>query len=184
MDDEDPFEKYDKAIVKVFIINHDGNWSDCGAGRITFKVTMDMEVFITVSRETQSYDQDHDEIEKSREERLRGDEEKNPSVILKCCLNHGKNFTRNQSNFKYNLATIINWEQIDIEENIALSFLDPWACYQIWIHLGNYIKHISYEESIKEINEENLDEILFVFHPQYPDEVKEAYVNQFITNVK
>lgn len=95
--DGDPFDNYDKAIVKVFIINYDGNWSDCGAGRITFKVGPNDEIEIKVTRDNDPFDDDRDEIEKSREEKLRGDELKNPSVILKCSLSKGKNFSRNQS---------------------------------------------------------------------------------------
>lgn len=82
------------------------------------------------------------------------------------------------------LATIITWEQTDLDENIALSFLDPWACYYIWKHLGNYIENISYEETLKEITEENLDEILFIFEPRYSPSVKERYISEFLYNVK
>lgn len=31
-----------------------------------------------------------------------------------------------------NPATIITWDQTDIKESIALSFLDPWECRDYW----------------------------------------------------
>lgn len=99
---ESPFERYDRAIVKVFIINYDGNWSDCGAGRISFEIESETQVILTVLAEGENLDEEKDPIEEVRMKKLRGIHLEDSNMILKVNMNKGSSFTRSQSNFWLN----------------------------------------------------------------------------------
>lgn len=92
--------------VKVFVINQDGNWSDCGVGVLIFLNNFE----ITVC--TDGNDQaGRDFMEDDRADAMRGNIGKNSEpllgvdrgeIILKIDLREGREFSKSQSkNFNY-----------------------------------------------------------------------------------
>lgn len=54
--------------------------------------------------------------------------------------------------------TIISWYQEDIEEDLAISFLDPWDCLSTYLKICNELQ-IAYECEIYIPMLENLEKI-------------------------
>ena len=93
----------DEYIVKVFVINEDGNWSDCGVGKLIFLTHKDVVVC------AEKHDQkDRDVISANRAEKLRGGGGKSSTevigedrgeLLLKVDLTMTEEFVKTQSKF-------------------------------------------------------------------------------------
>ena len=78
------------------------------------------------------------------------------------------------------IATIITWDQTDIKESIALSFLDPWECRDYWKVICAILK-IPFEEDLYDIEASKMKHINMKL-VEDPD-LKTAYLNSLTTKV-
>lgn len=162
-----------KPIVKVFIIeNAEGNWLDCGAGTLQLVIKSGGQIkglqVVTnlLEAETRDY------ISGARAKRLRGGSEDN-SIILDISFESTNEFAKCQS-------TIISWEQTDLQESIALSFLDPWDCREYWKALCA-LQKIPYQEELYDLTKDNILKITIKLEDD-PD-LRPAYVSALVSNV-
>lgn len=77
-------------------------------------------------------------------------------------------------------ATIISWEQKDINESIALSFLDPWDCRDYWKVICAVTKK-PYVEDLFDIKAESMKSINRKIDED--PEIKAAYINFLLNKV-
>ena len=172
-----------QSIVKIFVIDcresEKGGWIDRGAGEVQLmlkkKVKMGnvelRDVGVRVSKIMEA-NQTRDFIVPSREEKLRNNNE-DKSVLLDVNLQHARDFTRSQ-------VTIVSWEQTDIHESIALSFLSAWDCRDFWKSVCT-LANLQYSEDPLDIKEENIEEINRRISLQ--SDVLQVYINLLLTNV-
>lgn len=176
-----------KAIVKVFIIDaNEGFWLDCGAGDAQFVVDSRLKSLEDVDPHAvgisvlNSYEepQARDFIDPVRERKLRNNKE-DRNTLLEVSLGNGAEFNKCQCNF-YSSATIISWEQKDVNESIALSFLDPWECRNYWKVICAVTKK-PYVEELYDLAAENMRNINRRIEED--PEIKNAYINALLNKV-
>lgn len=178
---EKKIDRPDELKVKVFIINEDGNWSDCGIGTLIF---LSMTEIVVCSDDNDL--KERDVIAPDRAKKLRGGHGTSSlevmnmdrgELLVNLDLNSAKDFMKTQSksnskqrrilNFSKfssrkiligffanfllllkSLATIISWDQMDINENIALSFIYSYDCLSVWKYICNLFD-IQMEEEVE-----------------------------------
>jgi len=166
--------------VKVFIIDSlEGTWLDCGAGDAQFVVAPEVTNFrdltpkdlTIVVQNTIEDSQSRDYIPPFREKALRANKS-DKKIIFEANLEHAKDFEKCQT-------TIITWEQSNIEESIAISFLDPWECQDYWKLICTVFK-IPFVEDLCSLESDNIKKINRIINED-PD-LKAAYLRMFTSN--
>ena len=176
-----------KAIVKVFVIDHnEGFWLDCGAGDAQFVVDgrpsamADLQAAAVCISVLNTYEepQSRDFIDPVRERKLRNAKD-DKNTLLEVNFGQAADFNKCQCTI-VSQATIISWEQKDINESIALSFLDPWDCRDYWKVICAVTKR-AYVEDLYDIAAENMKNI----NRRIEDdpELKSAYINALLNKV-
>ena len=101
--------------------------------------------------DSQRIDQDAN-IDETKKIKFRGDAGDNENVILKVDLKKGLGFGKQNQ-------TIISWYQEDIEEDLAISFLDQWDCFSTYAKICTDLG-VKYDSEICIPDRGNLEKLL------------------------
>lgn len=113
--------------VKVYLLNAEGNWDDCGSGTLSaiIDTSSGIEIiYLSVVGTEEAAKNISSEITIDRLRKLQGESED-----LKCVM---KQPIKLRNDYEKQGDSIITWADEEIDEEIALSFLDTSVTRDIW----------------------------------------------------
>ena len=127
--------------VKVFGFNGEDSWVDMGTGITCLEIVPakndeeQKKMILTVSNNLNdpnvAMERDPN-VDETKRQRFRG-ASNDVRTILQVDLTKGLGFNKQNQ-------TIISWYQPDIEEDLAISFLDQWDCLSTYVKICNELE--------------------------------------------
>lgn len=172
-----------RAIVKVFVIeSSEGGWIDCGTGDFYLQnAQLEDGTFSLRIRVEDKPDpaETREQIDPVREKKLRGPTG-DPKLLVDVPIQDAMEFMRCQSSFVADLVTIVTWEQKNIKESIALSFLYAWECKEFWKYICQ-LRGMVFEDDLPDLTAANLPLINRKLDEE--PEMKAVYSTEFLRSV-